>query len=193
VLHQHKYDHLSDEEIIRLFKERSDNQFIGILYKRYGHLVLGLCLKYFHHKDQATETVLIIFSRLIADLQKHDVRFFKSWLYIYSKNHCLGELRKQQLALKRELELRETQGTVMDLRGEVDLNERENQILMMEKAILEIPDDQRKCICLYYYEKKSYHQISEMTGFSQMAVKSHIQNGKRNLKIKMEKLLNDQE
>jgi RNA polymerase sigma-70 factor (ECF subfamily) len=37
-------------------------------------------------------------------------------------------------------------------------------------------------------QKKSYHEITLTTGFSMMQVKSYIQNGKRNLKLELEKI-----
>jgi RNA polymerase sigma-70 factor (ECF subfamily) len=43
---------------------------------------------------------------------------------------------------------------------------------------------------LFYLEKKSYQEIAENTGFTLMQVKSHIQNGKRNLKLLLDKKLN---
>ena len=33
-----------------------------------------------------------------------------------------------------------------------------------------------------YLENKSYREIADITGYSMKEVKSHIQNGKRNLK-----------
>ena len=51
--------------------------------------------------------------------------------------------------------------------------------------------EQKQCLSLFYYEKKSYEEITTITGYTYNQVKSHIQNGKRNLKILMEK--NEQE
>jgi len=53
----------------------------------------------------------------------------------------------------------------------------------------ELSPEQRQCVTLFYLEKKSYQQISEETGFTMMQVKSYIQNGKRNLKLMIEKKL----
>jgi RNA polymerase sigma-70 factor (ECF subfamily) len=47
--------------------------------------------------------------------------------------------------------------------------------------------EQKKCIELFYLQKKSYIQIVALTGYTLMQVKSHIQNGKRNLKFLIEK------
>ena len=46
---------------------------------------------------------------------------------------------------------------------------------------------------LFYLEKKSYQDITEQTGYSLLKVKSHIQNGKRNLKIMLERLQHNEQ
>jgi len=187
-----KYQDYSDNDIIKLFKETQNNAFVGIIYERYGHLVLGLCIKYLKNKDEAQDAVIQIFTDLITDLQKHNVTFFKSWLYVYSKNFCLMELRKRQSALKKELELAENPHFIMDFSDPRHLEQREQQIILMEKAISLLNNDQKTCIDLFYLKNKSYNEIVAITGYSNNDVKSYIQNGKRNLKIKLEALINEQ-
>ncbi|HEY6956802.1 MAG TPA: sigma factor-like helix-turn-helix DNA-binding protein, partial [Flavisolibacter sp.] len=58
---------------------------------------------------------------------------------------------------------------------------------LLEEAIRELSEEQRQCVILFYLKKNSYNQISEKTGFNLMQVKSYIQNGKRNLKIIIDK------
>jgi RNA polymerase sigma-70 factor (ECF subfamily) len=58
---------------------------------------------------------------------------------------------------------------------------------MLEQCITTLNEDQKQCINLFYLQKKSYLEITTTTGFTLMQVKSHIQNGKRNLKIMLEK------
>ena len=60
---------------------------------------------------------------------------------------------------------------------------------VMEVTLEELNPEQKDCIKLFYLEKQSYQEIAERTGFSLMQVKSYIQNGKRNLKILLEKKL----
>ena len=57
----------------------------------------------------------------------------------------------------------------------------------MASALLELNPEQQLCVTLFYLEKKSYQEIADSSGFTMMQVKSHIQNGKRNLKIIMER------
>ncbi len=191
MLYNHKYNNYSDNELINIFLETGDNLIVGILYQRYGHLVLGLCIKYLKNKDDAKDAALQIFENLIHDLKKHKITFFKSWLYVYSKNFCLMILRKQQSHLKKELDLKETIHLVMDFSDVEHLQEKEKQIVLMETAISLLNQEQKTCIDLFYLKNKSYNQIIEITGYSHNDVKSYIQNGKRNLKLKMEALLNE--
>lgn len=176
--------------MIDRFLVSRDNSFMGELYERYGHLVLGLCIKYLKNTDEAKDMVIHIFTNLMSDLGKHKVQFFKSWLYVYSKNSCLMELRKKQRALKKDLEIQENAYLILDFSDPEHLNEKESQIKAMEMALEKLSTEQRTCIQLFYYENKSYREIVGITGFSNTEVKSHIQNGKRNLKIKMENSLN---
>lgn len=186
-----KYQKLTDTELINLFVETGDNQFVGLLYERYGHLVLGLCIKYLKNKDEAADAVMQIFTNLIRDLKKYTITWFKSWLYTYSKNFCLMELRKRQSALKHELEWKENVHLIMDFSDPAHLQEKEKQVLLMEQAIGLLNAEQKTCIDLFYLKNKSYNEICDLTGYSANDVKSYIQNGKRNLKLKMEALSNE--
>ncbi len=187
-----KYAAYSDSELISTFIEKADPAFVGILYQRYGHLVLGLSIKYLKNKDEAQDAVIQIFTNLLEDLKKYRIEYFKSWLYVYSKNFCLMELRKRQSTLKKELELRENVHLIMDFQDPEHLKEKERQIALMERAIELLNKDQKTCIELFYLKNKSYNEIVEITGYSSNDVKSYIQNGKRNLKLKMEALINEQ-
>ncbi|MDX2173597.1 MAG: sigma-70 family RNA polymerase sigma factor [Bacteroidota bacterium] len=188
-----KYINYTDNDLINNYLQNNDNSFVGILYERYGHLVLGLSIKYLKNKDEAQDAVIQIFTNLLNDLKKHKIQYFKSWLYVYSKNFCLMELRKRQSMLKKELELKENVHLVMDFSNPDHLNEKEAQIAIMEQAIQQLNSEQKTCIELFYLKNKSYVEIEEITGFTNNEVKSYIQNGKRNLKLKMEVLINEQQ
>lgn len=191
LLFNEKYSKITDKELISLFCQSNDNRFVGILYERYGHLVFGLSLKYLKNREEAQDAAVQIFTKLLTDLKKHKVEFFKSWLYVYCKNFCFMELRKRQSALKKELELKENSVFFMDISDPDHLNEKERQLNLMETALNQLNLDQKTCLELFFFKNKSYVEIMELTGFSSNEVKSFIQNGKRNLKLKMELLMNE--
>ena len=69
-----------------------------------------------------------------------------------------------------------------------ELWEKDRQLENMKKALAELQEPQRVCVTLFYLQKQSYQQITASTGYSMLQVKSHIQNGKRNLKNHLERL-----
>ncbi len=106
------------------------------------------------------------------------------------------ELRKKQSQLKKDIELQDNNILFMDSGDSSHHNnaeEKEKTILKLETALNTINKEQKLCIELFYYKNKSYNEIIEITGFSANEVKSHIQNGKRNLKLKLGESLNDKE
>lgn len=176
----------SDIELIAEFKRKGNNEVIGELYKRYSHLVYGVCLKYLKNEDESKDAVIQIFENLMEDLLKHDVVNFKSWLHSVTRNHCLMFLRKQQTVLKREHEYEyyaesESSNEISFDRHEKEV--KEELLTGLEKAMTFLKEEQRICIELFFLQEKRYEEVAEMTGYSPKQVKSYIQNGKRNLAI----------
>lgn len=171
---------MSDHELIAEYKNSGDKQLIGELYKRYAHLVLGMCIHYFKDKDTAKDLVLRIFEKLFDELKKREVENFRAWLTFVVRNFCISEIRKLQTQQNRES--RYGQEMVTEIAEEEEKDD-EKQIIKLGKALNELNPFQRKCIELFYYKNMSYSQIVEITGYSVNEVKSYIQNGKRNLKL----------
>ncbi|MBA3971460.1 MAG: sigma-70 family RNA polymerase sigma factor [Bacteroidetes bacterium] len=177
------FSHLSDNELVSAYKTSHDKLLVGELYKRYMHLVLGMCIHYFKDKDVAKDIVLQIFEKLFEELKKREVENFKGWLTFVVRNHCISELRKTQAQLNRDLEYRyEVKMQSIEVEPEI-VKEEEEKLEALEKALESLNPFQKKCIELFYLKNMSYTQIVEMTGYSVNEVKSYIQNGKRNLKL----------
>lgn len=174
----------SDEELLKRYHETSGPEVIGILYKRYLHLVYGLCLKYLKSREDAQDAVMNIFESLTEKLKHHKVTYFKSWLYMVSKNHCLMELRKSEKIKLINGSYMENE-VIMHPTGEKDSIDSDLEAL--ERCLQELRTDQQQCVRLFYLEKKSYQEIVDLQSIKLTKVKSYIQNGKRNLKICLEK------
>jgi RNA polymerase sigma-70 factor (ECF subfamily) len=182
------HKHITDQELLERFYADHDNQWLGILLERYTLLLLGVCMKYLKDEEQARDSVQQIFLKAITELHKYRVEYFKSWIYMVAKNHCLMQLRdrpgKNTVEVKDNIPAEAIEGDKERLIS----NERTYEY--MSEALKELNADQQLCVTLFYMEKKSYQQIAEQTGYNMMQVKSHIQNGKRNMRILIEKKLN---
>ena len=122
MLYLEKYNEYSDTDLILEYKRGYDNILVGVLYKRYSHLVLGLCLKYLKNEDDAKDAVMQIFEKLLTDLLKHDIEYFKSWLYVFSKNYCLMLIRKNQRLLAKDIDLQINASSFMETTDDLHLN-----------------------------------------------------------------------
>lgn len=175
---------LSDLELVELVKKSDDNA-LAELFKRYAPLVMGLCLKYLKDSQVAEDLMMEIFEKLTEKLLKHEVRNFKSWLFSLSRNECLMVLRKSKLdttSLENSLIYQEDTSDKA-YTGKI---ETELKLEALDKAMDVLGEEQHKAIRLFYFDFKSYDEIAKLMETSINKVKSLIQNGKRNLKIKLE-------
>ncbi len=178
------YTHITDEELLNRFYESGNNEWLGALLERYTLLLFGTCMKYLKNEAQAKDAVQQVFLKAITELAKYKVTYFKSWIYLVAKNHCLMQLRsKGKVILKEDMPDISSQED-LDI---ADLLHKEKDIVLLKESVTELSEEQQICITLFYLEDKSYLDIANSTGFELMKVKSYIQNGKRNLKILMDK------
>lgn len=183
-----QYSKFSDEELVDSYRLSHDINYVGNLYLRYTHLVLGLGIKYFKNETSANDAVMDIFVIITKELKKHKVENFKSWLYTVSKNHCLQELRKNKTVTKKQDAFEVFLNNSMENNEElylIEQTDKEDLLTKLEKALPELKDQQQQCVKAFYLENKSYQIIAEEFGMTINDVKSNIQNGKRNLKIKL--------
>ena len=178
-----------DAWLIDKYVATTDLQYLGILYERYMHLVYGVCLKYLQNREASQDAVMQIFEKLIIELPKQEVRNFKPWLYVMAKNYCLMQLRKEKSLAQQKEKMLENDEIFMempvDMHPEVDKDQLSN-IDLLRKCIEQLKQEQQECVKLFYLEEECYRDIAEITKLDLKKVKSHIQNGKRNLKICME-------
>jgi RNA polymerase sigma-70 factor (ECF subfamily) len=185
-----KYKDITDQELLEQFYADHNNEWLGILLQRYTLLLLGVSMKYLKNEEEAKDSVQQIFLKVIQELQKYKVEYFKSWLYMVTKNHCLMKIRDRQTKGMVEItdKLAATPHEETD-RQALLLND--HTLSLMEISLNELNPEQQQCVTLFYLQKKSYQEVSDETGFSMLQVKSYIQNGKRNLKLLIEKKMNE--
>jgi RNA polymerase sigma-70 factor (ECF subfamily) len=185
-----KYNHISEQELLRRFYQDRNKEWLGILLQRYTLLLLGVCMKYLKNEEAARDAVQQIFLKAITELEKYEVEFIKSWLYMIAKNHCLMQFRDKNRQL---VELSEQMVQVEDQEDKLSIKEKDQLLDWMHESIKNLNPEQQQCVTLFYLEKRSYQEVSELTGYSILQVKSSIQNGKRNLRLMIQRRLKENE
>ncbi|MDA3911986.1 MAG: sigma-70 family RNA polymerase sigma factor [Bacteroidales bacterium] len=174
---------LSDEQLLNSYFKSRNAEFIGELWNRYSRLIFGLCLKLLKSREEATDAVNGIFEKLMKTNSPEEIACVHTWIYTFSKNHCLQILRKKQrrnilfdaFAVGRE-------------KATVCFDEKLFEHEALRSAISELSEQQKTCIRLFYFNEFSYQEISDETGWATSQIKSYLQNGKRNLKLALNHL-----
>jgi RNA polymerase sigma-70 factor, ECF subfamily len=178
----------TDQELLAQYRAKKEQHILAELYTRYTHMVLGVCMKYLKNKDDASDTVMNIYEKLSNDIHRHEIVKFSTWLYVITRNHCLMELRsRKSLDHKHELWQEDYQ---LFMESETFLHPIDDEIPLhteqLKLCIEQLKQEQKNCIELFYYQNKCYLEIAEQLNLEEKKVKSHLQNGKRNLKICLE-------
>lgn len=180
-----KQKKLADEDLLSHYLEDGDLSYLGELFQRHSEMVYYVCLRYFKETERSKDAVMHIFEELIDKVKKQEINDFPRWLYVVSKNHCLMALRSSKN--QKEIVTDNFVEFSVNLHPEENYQEKEEQLLQLERCLDTLIDKQKTSIKLFFIEQKCYKEVVELTGFSMNDVKSYIQNGKRNLKNCMER------
>ena len=180
-----KRSDLSDEALLTRYQGSGDLEVLSQLYGRYAELVYGVCLKYLQDEPAAEDAVMAIFEELVNKARKHDIQNFRSWLYVLAKNYCLMQLRKE----KRNPTINYEPGRMHSIdprHHSMEASEDNGREVHLRECLHQLSDAQKRCITLFYYQGHTYKEIAELLPERLGKVRSHIQNGRRNLRICME-------
>lgn len=183
-----KKEYVSDEELLKLYKETSNKEVFADLFKKHVTVVYGTCLFYLQDKDEAQDATMQLFEKLMIDINNREIDNFKGWLSFVVRNHCISLIRKQKSQTKNvksyyEFEYQDVNFEIEDAINRVG---DEQMLGQMKNCLPKLKEAQRICIELFYLKNKSYQDIANETGYSLNEIKSYIQNGKRNLKLLIE-------
>ena len=169
-----------DKELYELYLQQKNNKWLGLLLERYTLILLGVCMKYLRNEEDAKDAVQTVFEKAINEIEKQKIENFGGWLYKISVNECLMRLRKNKQLFTELTEKLENIDTDLNISESKD---KEEDLVFIEKNLTQLAKEQKDCLERFYLFNQSYSKISELTGYSTNEVKSHIQNGKRRLRL----------
>ncbi len=178
-----KSDPENDEVLLKRYRQSGDLAVLAELFQGYTSMVYYICLRYLQDGDLSKDAVMQIFEELINKVNRQEINQFSSWLYVLSRNYCLMQLRSAKKMTYTTIDEFMELPIVLHQGNE----NKEQQLTVMELCMEKLPLAQKQSIDLFFLNEKCYKEITDLTGYSLNEVKSYIQNGKRNLKICMEK------
>ncbi|MFT5166932.1 MAG: RNA polymerase sigma factor (sigma-70 family) [Saprospiraceae bacterium] len=180
----------SDEDLLVNIHSKDGHKSAGELYKRYAHLVNGICMKYLKNSANSNDVMMDIFEKFLKNPPIGDVLSFKKWLFTVTKHECLTFLRNSKRSEGQEEQWKDFEKKSENFMENEDvwsLNNKTSDVTVVQDALKQLKEPQQVCLQLFYVEGKSYKEIEEKTDFDLNQIKSHLQNGKRKLKLLVER------
>ena len=186
-----KYKPESETDLLREYRQTGDLAVLGEIYEPHMEMVFAISMKYLKDEEEAKDTVMQLFEELIPKLRQYEVENFKAWLGRVTRNYCLMELRKKTVEVSNfKLNGNDEDENIFSNLMEISTSEHHTDSFDLEQNLTKLEDclktlnlEQKQSVELFFMQEKTYQEVSQLTGFEVNKVKSYLQNGKRNLKI----------
>jgi RNA polymerase sigma-70 factor (ECF subfamily) len=178
---------LTDEELARRYQGTGDPEYFAQIFTRHRRLVFCACRRFFGCTGLAEDATQETFLRAYQGLRGFQQGNVRGWLVRIAKNVCIDLWRK------RRPESQSADVSSMDLPGTVNLHHR----MEVSRALEKVQEEMKllspeQCRCLEMkMEGYSYEETAQVTGLSLDAVKSHLQNGRRMLWLRVQGFLSE--
>ena len=176
---------LSDEQIVVVVRKENKELYSEII-GRYHSKLSHYLRKFIHDGDELEDVLQAVFIKAYENLYGFDEkRKFSSWIYRIAHNEAINHIKKHA---RVSVSIDEIGMFLLD--EKIDLQNGVDQEILkqkMEDALSEMKDKYRTPLVLYFFEQKSYEEMSEILRVPVNTVGTLIARGKKNLKIILEK------
>lgn len=176
---------LTDEEIVGIVRT-SNQEFYSEIIKRYQSKLFHYLKKFINDADELEDVLQTVFIKAFKNLNSFDIKQkFSSWIYRIAHNEAINQIRKNS---KYSISLDDSDYDAAD--EKIDFSRDLDNALTRENissALFFLKDKYRQPLILYFFEEKSYEEISEIIHLPINTVGTYISRGKKSLKQFLEK------
>ena len=170
------------QRMLKAYCDDNDMDQMGILLKQYNPFIFGLCMKFLKDRHRAEDATGDIILKLLETICKYKIKHFQFWLYKVVRNECFKHSKTNLPHLPEDF-LNYYINEFVENGEDSNLYYTEEIFTALTKCIEKLKPDQKRCFVDFYFNEKSYKDIAAKRGFDLKKVKSHLQNGMRNVKI----------
>jgi RNA polymerase sigma factor (sigma-70 family) len=155
---------------------------LGLLFERYKRPLYGFFYGLNREQELCEDLVQNTFLRILK--YRHLFRGdgdFKSWMFHIARNVKNDHYRKNKLNLKDDLDKWQERLSNYENRSTEIQHEEEQHMLSM--AMDRLPVDKREILLLSKYQEKKYHEIGEILGCTEGAVKVKVFRALQELRV----------
>jgi RNA polymerase sigma-70 factor (ECF subfamily) len=169
-------DQVPDDVLVERHKATMDPAFFAEIFLRHRKVVYRCCLAMMRDREIAADLTQDSFIKALERIQGYHGGQLRAWLLRIARHHCIDEIRRYNRS-PRTLEDMERQGEAEGIAD--DLVGK----LTLRALLASLTDEQQLCLKLFYFNGLRYQEIARLTNFEEKAVKSHIQNGLRRMRV----------
>lgn len=173
-------DFQTDEQIVAIVRTVNHDMYSEII-KRYKDKLFHYLRKFIYDQDELEDVLQDVFIKAYRNLYNFNInKKFSPWIYRIAHNEALNHIKKYK---KESFSLDEKEFDIidesLDIKDKIDNKIVKNKI---EQALLKMKDKYRESLVLYYFEQKTYEEISEIMLIPKSTVGTLIMRGKNILK-----------
>ncbi len=180
------FENLPDEEVVELVRSK-DQELYRELVKRYQNKLLRYATYIVHDENQAADVVQEAFIKAFVNLRGFNThKKFSSWIYRIVHNEAINQLKRS----KKVTPFADREWLVDKIKSDTNLEEeflQKEKKEIIEQAVEELPLKYREPLALFYFEEKSYDEISDILRMPVGTVGTRISRGKVFLRRLLEK------
>ena len=191
----------SDPECMRAVAT-GDEEAFSELVERYQHIVYGTCYRLLgSYHAEAEDVAQMVFIKVFKAAGRYRATaLFKTWLMTIVRNTVFTHVRKMKRSRDRQVDWHnpEEPDREPDFPDEsatsADSDLEQGELLRcLEKAMGELPENQRLALVLRQYEQMSYDEIASAMSTSVSSVKSLIFRARDQLRATVRKYRGENE
>ncbi|MBI5221428.1 MAG: RNA polymerase sigma factor [Candidatus Magasanikbacteria bacterium] len=177
----------TDEQLVAEIREK-DKELYSEIIRRYQTKLSHYLRKFFRNQDELEDVLQEVFIKVYRNLYGFDIdKKFSSWIYRITHNEAINHLKKN---FKKNISLDEQEWEIVD--EKFDLNDHIDKKQLREKiseGLFSLKEKYREPLILYYFEQKSYEEISDILRLPRNTVGVLIMRGKEKLKDSFKNLV----
>ena len=172
---------LSDEEIVQKIVSEKDSELFRILYVRYAEKVYHKCIGFTKDAAAAEDLAHDILLKTFLSLGKFNFNSkFSTWLYSLTYNYCVDFKRKEERAVRNQMEYAQEEQAVIDEPSDQEIIAI--KVAQLKKLLDEInPEDKALLLMKYQDEFSIKNEIMEITQLSESAIKMRLKRAKEKI------------
>ena len=161
---------------------QGDANAYAFLVEKYKTMVFTLALKMVKSREEAEEISQDTFIKAYKNLSKFKGESkFSTWLYKISYRNCLDSIKKSKEKYQTDTIDEVTIHKIKATEGILEGIERKERAVVINKCMLQLPEDERSILWMFYFEELSLKEIIEITDMTEANVKVKLHRARKRL------------